>query len=53
MNKLAKQLYLNQTYFVNTHGLMNEKAYSCSEDISILSFFTLKNKIFRDIVGKR
>ena len=53
MNKLAKKLNLNQTYFVNTHGLMNEKAYSCSLDISVLSYFTLKNKMFREIVGKR
>lgn len=53
MNKLAKHLNLNQTHYANTHGLMNEKAYSCSEDVSILSYFTMKNKTFRDIVEKK
>jgi len=53
MNKLAKQLNLNKTYFMNTHGLMNDKAYSCSEDVSVLSYYSMKNTIFRDIVGKR
>ena len=52
MNKLAKQLHLTQTFFVNTHGLMNDKAYSCSEDVSVLSYYSMKNTIFREIVKK-
>lgn len=30
MNKMAKFLKLKATHFINTHGLMNDKAYSCS-----------------------
>jgi hypothetical protein len=47
MNKLAKYLHLNSTHFVNTHGLMNEKAYSCSQNIALLTHYAMKNRIFR------
>jgi D-alanyl-D-alanine carboxypeptidase len=37
MNKVAQSLNLNNTFFVNTHGLMNDKAYSSAEDVCLLT----------------
>ena len=53
MNKVAKCLNLNNTYFANTHGLMNEKSHSTSNDVALLTTIAMKNEIFRDIVGKK
>lgn len=53
MNRCAKFLHLNSTNFVNTHGLMNEKAYSCSQNISLLTYYVMNNEMFRSIVGKK
>lgn len=53
MNKVAKALNLHNTYFANTHGLMNEKSYSTSNDVAILTSIAMKNETFRDIVGKK
>lgn len=53
MNKMAKHLSLNTTHFVNTHGLMNEKAYSCSHNVALLTKYAMENPIFRQIVGKQ
>ena len=53
MNRVAKYLGLTCTHFVNTHGLMNEKAYSCSQNISLLTYHAMRNAIFRDIVARQ
>ena len=53
MNRLAKHLHLNSTHFVNTHGLMNEKAYSCSQNIALLTHYCMANRTFREIVGRQ
>ena len=53
MNRLAKHLGLNNTNFVNVHGLMNEKAYCTALDISKLSIVAMKNDIFKGIVNKK
>lgn len=53
MNKIAKFLHLNSTHFVNTHGLMNDKAYSCSQNIALLTYYVMNNQIFRQIVEKK
>jgi len=53
MNKLAKNICLSQTYFVNTHGLMNEKAHSCSYDVATLTYYAMNNSTFKEIVGKQ
>ena len=46
MNKAACILRLHDTKFANVHGLMNERAYSTSHDISLLTCIAMKNKIF-------
>lgn len=53
MNKAAAVLKLKNTFFANSHGLMNERAYSCSSDVSILTCMAMKNSIFFEIVGKK
>ena len=53
MNKTAKSLNLNNTYFVNTHGLMNSFAYSTAHDVSLLTCIAMRDKFFREIVGKK
>ena len=52
MNKMAKFLDLKSTNFANTHGLMNDKAYSCSYDVALLTFYSMKHPILREIVAK-
>lgn len=32
---------------------MNEKAYSCSHDVSLLTFYAMNNDIFAQIVEKK
>ena len=43
MNKIANIMKLKSTRFVNTHGLMNDKAYSTSADIAKLTFHAMNN----------
>ena len=43
MNKTANSLKLRNTKFVNPHGLMNEKAYSTSIDVALLTCIAMKN----------
>lgn len=53
MNKMAKYLGLTTTHFVNTHGLMNERAYSCSHNVALLTNYAMANQTIRQIVGKQ
>lgn len=46
MNKAALTFKLTNTNFANAHGLMNDKAFSTSNDISILTSIAMKNHIF-------
>lgn len=43
MNKATNILNLRNTRFANVHGLMNEKAYSTSDDIAILTAIAMGN----------
>lgn len=47
MNRLCDKLGLNHTRFCNPHGLMNNKAFSCSADISKLSCIAMQNDLFQ------
>ena len=53
MNKTAKALNLSNTYFMNTHGLMNSFAYSTARDVSLLTCIAMRDKVFRGIVRKQ
>lgn len=43
MNKVAGILKLKNTNFANSHGLMNDKAYSTSNDVAKLTYIAINN----------
>ena len=47
MNKAAQALSLENTFFANTHGLMNDKSYSTASDVAILTHEAMKDDTFR------
>ena len=53
MNKAASTLKLKDTFFANTHGLMNEKAYSTASDVAKLTCIAMSHPMFCEIVGKK
>ena len=56
MNNKAKDLGMNNTYFLNPHGLEQNDGsynYSTSYDMALLMRYALKNKIFKEIVGTK
>ena len=50
MNTRAAELGLNDTHFMNPHGLHNENHYTTAADMGKLACVAMKNAIFRDIV---
>ncbi len=50
MNEKAKTLGLENTSFVNPHGLHNEKHYTTAKDMAHLAREAMKNDTFRSIV---
>lgn len=54
MNDKAKEIGMENTSFSNSHGLDEEsKNYSTSYDMSLLSKYALKNKLYREIIGTK
>ena len=51
MNKKAKELGMNNTHFVNAHGLPNENHYSTARDMMTLQRHCMDNKDFAEIVS--
>lgn len=46
MNKLAKELNLVNTYFVNPHGLINFNNRSSALDLASLSYHVMQKPVF-------
>lgn len=44
MNKLAKELKMYKTSFVNPHGLANALNFSCAKDMLELTRYACNNK---------
>lgn len=53
MNQRAKELGMNDTRFLNPHGLTYKENTSTASDIAKLSAFAMKNPQFRLIVKKK
>lgn len=53
MNKKAKELNLENTNFVNPHGLHDDNHYTSAYDLAVISSYAMKNKIFREIVSSK
>lgn len=51
MNKLAKELQMNDTYFKNPAGL-DDSAYSSARDMAKLMSYGLKDKNFKSMISK-
>lgn len=50
MNQKAEELGLENSHFVNPHGLDAEGHYSSANDLATLTAYALKNPLFQEIV---
>ena len=53
MNQKAAELGLENSHFVNPHGLDDKDHYSSANDLAKLTAYALKNPVFREIVKTR
>lgn len=53
MNRVAKDLGMNQTTYANPHGLPDRKHKSSAVDQAILATKAMQNSLFRNYVGTR
>ena len=53
MNLLADVLGLQDTHFVNPHGLDHEDHYTTASELAKLTRYALQNELIREIVGTR
>ncbi len=51
MNAKAKELGMDDSHFVNPHGLHDEEHYSTALDMAKVAAYAMKNETFRTIVG--
>lgn len=51
MNNRAAELGMTGTHFVNPHGLHNDNHYTTAMDMANLTFFAMKNEVFRKLVS--
>ncbi len=51
MNQRARQLGLNDTHYMNPHGLLDPNHYSSARDLAMLGLYALKNPIIHKISG--
>lgn len=51
MNNRAAELGMTGTHFVNPHGLHNDNHYTTAMDMAKLTFFAMKNDMFRKLVS--
>lgn len=53
MNAKAKALGMENTHYVNPHGLHHSDHYTTARDMALLTAYALENETFRIIVGTR
>jgi D-alanyl-D-alanine carboxypeptidase len=53
MNEKARELGLENTHFMNPHGLDHDDHYSSANDLAKLTAYALRNPLFREIVKTR
>ena len=53
MNSIAEELKLNNTHFVNPHGLDNPEHYSSAYDLALITARGLENPIFRQLINTK
>lgn len=53
MNQKAQELGLNDTHYVNPHGLLNPGQYSCARDLAVLGQYSLSIPALQAISSSR
>lgn len=53
MNKKAKSLGMENTHYVNPHGLHHSDHYTTARDMALLTAYALENETFLKIVGTK
>ncbi|MBN1522079.1 MAG: D-alanyl-D-alanine carboxypeptidase, partial [Candidatus Aureabacteria bacterium] len=53
MNETVKRWGMNNSHFVNPHGLHNDKHVSTARDMAFIAMHAMKNPVFREIVRAR
>lgn len=53
MNETAKKIGANNSNFVNPHGLHNDEHYTTAYDLALISAYSIKNPIFKEIVSTK
>lgn len=56
MNKLATDIGMKNSYFINPHGLEDNDGngnISTAKDMALLTKYAMKNKVFREIFGTK
>lgn len=53
MNETAKMAGATNTNFVNPHGLHHDDHYTTARDLCAISYYAMKNEVFREIVGTK
>lgn len=53
MNDTAIKAGANSTHFENPHGLHNDNHYTTARDLCAISYYAMKNEIFRQIVSSK
>jgi D-alanyl-D-alanine carboxypeptidase len=53
MNEKARELGLENTHFMNPHGLDHDDHYSSANDLAKLTAYALRNPVFRETVKTR
>lgn len=51
MNKKARELGMEDTNFVNPHGLSHKSHYSTAYDMAILMEYCMENPLFRELIS--
>ncbi len=53
MNRVAKELSLKDTHFVNPHGLDHEEHYTTAYELALIARAALQNPVIREIVSTK
>ncbi|MCH5163022.1 MAG: D-alanyl-D-alanine carboxypeptidase [Clostridiales bacterium] len=53
MNETAKKAGAVNTHFVNPHGLHHDEHYTTARDLCAISYYAMKNELFREIVSSK
>ncbi len=53
MTEKAREIGATDTYFVNPHGLPDERHYTTAYDLALIASYGYRNPVFADIVGTK